>query len=193
MFSKFNLRSFLVAIAVLGLVCASAGSASAEGPCPEDRECVGLVLAGGGARGAAHVGVLQVMEELNVPVDFIVGTSMGAIVGGMYASGVSPEQMQRNLEAIDWEEAFDDNPPRKNIPFRQKEDDDKSLFKLNFGFSKDGFKSPKGLVAGQKLNFILSSLLIHQSESQQLRQPAGALSRGRRRPQLGRAGRAGPR
>ena len=136
-----------------------------KSPCPEDRECVGLVLAGGGARGAAHVGVLEVMEELHVPVDFIIGTSMGAIVGGMYASGVSPEQMQKNLDAIDWEEAFDDKPPRRNIPFRQKEDDDKSLFLLEFGFGKDGFKSPKGLVAGQKLNFILSSMLIHQSDS----------------------------
>ena len=135
----------------------------AAGPCPEDRPCVGLVLAGGGARGAAHIGVIEVMEELQVPVDFIVGTSMGAIVGGMYASGVSPEQMQAKLDEIDWAEAFNDHPPRRNIPFRQKQDDDRPLFKLEFGFNEDGFASPLGLVAGQKLNFILGSLLLQQS------------------------------
>ena len=139
--------------------------ASLAGPCPDDRECVGLVLAGGGARGAAHIGVIEVMEELNVPVDFIVGTSMGAIIGGMYASGMSPAEMREQLETIDWEEAFNDDPPRRNIPFRQKEDDDRSLFKADLGFSKDGFKAPRGLVAGQKLNFILSSVLLHAATS----------------------------
>jgi NTE family protein len=135
-------------------------------PCPEDRPCVALVLAGGGARGAAHVGVLEVMEELRVPVDFIVGTSMGAIVGGMYASGYSPAELREKLEEIDWQEAFNDDPPRRNIPFRSKEMDDRALFKLEFGFSKSGFRSPAGLIAGHKLDFILSSLLVQHSEPQ---------------------------
>jgi NTE family protein len=148
----------VVAASILTLLLAGI---SLAGPCPDDRECVGLVLAGGGARGAAHIGVIEVMEEFQVPVDFIVGTSMGAIIGGMYASGMSPAEMREQLLAIDWEEAFNDDPPRRNIPFRQKEDDKRSLFKLEFGVGKTGFKSPRGLVAGQKLNFILSSLLLH--------------------------------
>jgi NTE family protein len=123
-----------------------------------------LVLGGGGARGAAHVGVLKVMEELHVPVDFIVGTSMGSIVGGLYASGVAPEAMERQFVEIDWEDAFDDEPPRKYISFRRKEDGRLSLFKFEMGWGKDGFASPSGLVAGQKLNFLLRSMLIHASE-----------------------------
>jgi NTE family protein len=124
---------------------------------------VGLVLAGGGARGAAHVGVIEVLEELRVPVDFIVGTSMGAIVGGMYASGMSPETMRTQLQRTDWEEAFDDDPPRRDIWYRQKQDDDLPLFKPEYGFGPGGFKTPMGVVAGQKLNFLLSSLLLHQA------------------------------
>jgi len=155
------MRSAAVSVLILLL----AGVAIA-GPCPEDRECVALVLAGGGARGAAHVGVIEVMEELHVPVDFIVGTSMGAIIGGMYASGLSPEEMREKLAEINWEESFNDDPPRRNIPFRQKQDDDRSLFKLEFGFGKDGANSPRGLVAGQKLNFILSTLLLHTTSVQ---------------------------
>jgi NTE family protein len=152
-----------VAVSVLILLLTGVAVA---GPCPEDRECVALVLAGGGARGAAHVGVIEVMEELHVPVDFIVGTSMGAIIGGMYASGLSPEEMREKLAEIDWEESFNDDPPRRNIPFRQKQDDDRSLFKPEFGFGKDGANSPRGLVAGQKLNFILAALLLHTTSVQ---------------------------
>jgi len=110
----------------------------------------------------AHIGVLEVLEELNVPFDAIVGTSMGAIVGGMYAAGLSPDQMRKDLQRINWHSAFNDSPPRKHIPYRRKEDDLVPLFKIEAGFNKErGFSVPAGIVAGQKLNFILRTMLLH--------------------------------
>jgi len=146
----------LVALAV-ALPCVAAEPA----PSDDERPRVGLVLSGGGARGAAHVGVLEVLEELQIPVDYIVGTSMGAVIGGMYASGLSPEEIRESLLEVDWEDAFRDLPDRRYIPFRQKEDDRLPLFNLELGFGGDGLTAPSGLVSGQKLNFILRSLTLH--------------------------------
>jgi len=148
------------------LLCAGAVTSGATepetGPPREDRErpVVALVLAGGGARGAAHVGALQALEELRVPVDFIVGTSMGAIVGGLYAAGMSPEQMAERFDEIDWLDAFDDDPPRTNVPFRQKEVEHLPLFQIEMGYGRNGFGTASGFVAGQKLGFILRSLTL---------------------------------
>ncbi|HXV78070.1 MAG TPA: patatin-like phospholipase family protein [Candidatus Polarisedimenticolaceae bacterium] len=122
-----------------------------------------LVLSGGGARGMAHIGVLEVLEQHQVPFDAIVGTSMGAVVGGLYASGVSPGEMRTQLEQIDWIDAFDDEPPRRVRPFRRKEDDNIPLFKLELGFNERGFQSPSGLIAGQKLNFYLRAMLLRSA------------------------------
>ena len=126
----------------------------------QDRPVIGLVLAGGGARGAAHVGVLQVLEELQVPVDFIVGTSMGAIVGGLYAAGMSPDEMQDRFDEIDWIDAFNDRPPRANIPYREKLEDRIPLFDIEFGMGQNGFGAASGFVAGQKLGFLLRTLTL---------------------------------
>jgi NTE family protein len=129
---------------------------------PPERPRTVLVLSGGGARGMAHIGVLEVLEQLDVPFDAIVGTSMGAIVGGMYAAGLSPEQMREELQRIDWHSAFNDNPPRKYVPYRRKEEDVIPLFEIEAGYNKKrGFSVPAGIVAGQKLNFILRSMLLH--------------------------------
>src|SRR5512137_3201890 len=70
------------------------------------RPKIGLVLSGGGARGAAHVGVLKVLEELRVPVDYVAGTSMGSAVGGLYASGLSSAELERVITEVDWSQAF---------------------------------------------------------------------------------------
>ena len=74
------------------------------------RPRIGLVLGGGGARGAAHIGVLEVLEKLRVPVDCVAGTSMGALVSGAYASGLSPTAMRSELAKADWDDMFMDNP-----------------------------------------------------------------------------------
>jgi NTE family protein len=79
---------------------------------------VGLVLSGGGARGGAHVGVLKVLEALNLQVDYIVGTSMGAIIGGFYAAGYSADEIERLLVEVDWNRALTDQPDRADRTMR---------------------------------------------------------------------------
>ena len=86
-------------------------------------DCIGLVLGGGGARGAAHIGVLKVLEREHIPICKVAGTSMGAIVGGMYASGYSPEQIETILGQIDWKDVLSDDPPREQLSMRRKNED----------------------------------------------------------------------
>jgi len=95
------------------------------------RPKIALVLSGGGALGFAHIGVLNVLEKLRVPVDCVVGTSMGALVGGAYAAGVSPERMQKIITETDIGALFDDEPPRSEITQSIKRDDYKPLFDLS--------------------------------------------------------------
>ena len=78
-----------------------------------ERPRIGLVLGGGGARGAAHIGVLKELERHRVPIDAIAGTSMGAVVGGLYASGKSPAELEEIVASLDWINANADQPPRK--------------------------------------------------------------------------------
>ena len=124
------------------------------------RPKLGLVLSGGGARGAAHVGVLKVLEELHVPVDLIAGASMGSIVGGLYATGMSPQEREDALATMDWDAAFVDAVPRKQMPFRRKFDESSFLTKLVIGIQDGKAAFPTGLVEGQQLNFILRDLTL---------------------------------
>src|SRR5688572_162626 len=119
---------------------------------------IGVALSGGGARGLAHIGVLKVLEELRVPVHCVTGTSMGAVVGGTFASGVPPERMQETVDKTDWNEVFTDRPPRGEISIRRKADDYKTLFAPEFGVNKDGLALPKGLLAGVSIEAYFRSL-----------------------------------
>jgi len=130
-------------------------STSASG---NERPKVGLVLSGGGARGAAHIGVIQMLEDLRVPIDCIAGTSMGAIIGGLYAAGFSVAEMEQTLTSIDWGDVFNDSPPREQRSFRRKRDDDTFLVKAKPGFKDGELALPKGAIQGQKLNLLLSRL-----------------------------------
>ena len=114
---------------------------------------MGLALSGGGARGGAHVGVLKVLEELRIPVDYIAGTSMGAIVGGLYASGMSAAEVEEFLLTMDWEAVGEDRPPRRDRTYRRKEDDQRYVMDLEIGL--DGFALPRGLRSGQRFTFEL--------------------------------------
>jgi NTE family protein len=109
---------------------------------------IGLALSGGGARGLAHVGVLKVLEEMRVPISCVTGTSMGAIVGGTFAAGRAPVEMEQIVVKADWDGIFRDHPPRKEIAVRRKIDDFKTLFKPEFGVTEDGLTLPKGVIAG---------------------------------------------
>jgi NTE family protein len=137
-----------------GLSPAQAPAASQEsGKLPR----IGLALSGGGARGLAHIGVLKVLEELKVPVHCVTGTSMGAIVGGAYASGGQPRELEERVVKADWNEIFRDKPPRAEISIRRKADDYKTLFAPEFGV-KDGVVLPKGVIAGVSIEAFFRQL-----------------------------------
>ncbi len=124
------------------------------------RPRVALVLSGGGARGAAHIGVLKVLDELQVPVDCVAGTSMGAIVGGLYATGMSAQEIQATVDRIDWLDTFDDRPAREDRSYRRKRDDDLFLVKASPGFSDGKLKFPQGAIQGQKTFMVLQDLTL---------------------------------
>src|SRR5580658_2544789 len=119
-----------------------------------------LVLSGGGARGMAHIGVLKVLEDLQIPIDCIAGTSMGAIVGGLYASGMTAKQIDATMRSLDWQEAFRDAPPRQDLAFRRKQDDRNFLVRLPLGLKHGKLLLPKGLIQGQKLQETLRQLTL---------------------------------
>jgi NTE family protein len=119
---------------------------------------IGLALSGGGARGAAHIGVLKVLEELRVPVHCIAGTSMGAVVGGAYASGTTPGRLEEIVRTTDWDDVFSDRPPREEISIRRKADDYKTLFAPEYGFKNWGLVLPKGIVSGVAIETFLRKL-----------------------------------
>ena len=116
---------------------------------------VGLVLSGGGARGTAHVGVLKVLDELHVHVDAIAGTSMGAVVGGLYASGMSGRDIEQLLTSVDWQDTLRDRPTRADLGFRRKQEDRDFLVNLPLGLQGRKLLIPTGLVQGQKLTQFL--------------------------------------
>lgn len=129
-------------------------------PVADARERVGLVLSGGGARGAAHVGALKVLDELQVPVDVVVGTSMGAVVGGLYASGLSGREIESLMNNVDWQDAFRDRPSRSELGIRRKRDDQDFLVQVPLGFRDGRFVLPRGIVQGQKLARLLREMTL---------------------------------
>jgi len=124
-----------------------------------------LVLSGGGARGMAHIGVLKVLEELKIPIDCIAGTSMGAVVGGLYASGMTAAQIDATMRSVDWQEAFRDAPPRRDLAFRRKQDDRNFLVRLPLGLKHGQILLPKGFIQGQKLQETLRQLTLQFNDS----------------------------
>lgn len=121
---------------------------------------IALVLSGGSARGAAHVGVLHVLEELKIPIDVVVGTSMGAVVGGLWASGLSAADLERELLAVNWPAVFRDEIPRSALSFRRKEEQRWGLMEPELGLAGGGLELPSGLVAGHRLGLLLQTLLL---------------------------------
>jgi len=132
---------------------------------PLTRPRICLVLSGGGARGMAHIGVLKILEDLKVPIDCIAGTSMGAVVGGLYASGMTVQQIDATMRTVDWQEAFRDAPPRRDLAFRRKQDDRNFLVRLPLGLKHGKILLPKGFIQGQKLQETLRQLTLPFSNS----------------------------
>ncbi|HTS55511.1 MAG TPA: patatin-like phospholipase family protein, partial [Burkholderiales bacterium] len=125
---------------------------------PAQRPKIGLVLGGGGAKGISHIGVIKVLEELHVPVDYIAGTSMGSLVGGAYASGMSSEEMARFVKGLDWDKVFKDLPPRQDQSVYLKRLDAENLWPLVLGIGHGGVSLPSGAVVGQRLGYVLDKL-----------------------------------
>ncbi|WP_415251347.1 patatin-like phospholipase family protein [Sulfurimonas sp.] len=118
----------------------------------KDRASIALVLSGGGARGGAHVGVLKVLEENNIPIDFIVGTSMGSFVGGLYASGKTSKEIESILVSTDWEKHIRTDFKREDIPIRKKETEYKYQGKLGLGVdAKNNLVLPTGVLKRQPM------------------------------------------
>src|SRR5574340_731620 len=156
-------------LAALALLAALSSPTHAETDAQQQaiqaaRPKIGLVLAGGGAKGAAHVGVLKVLEEMHIPVDYVAGTSMGSIIGGLYASGMSPQEIEQEIRNIDWKDVFVDNPNRDDRSFRRKQDDALYVFKAKPGFGGGRVKLPRAYVHGQKFDLQLNRLTERVSQ-----------------------------
>jgi NTE family protein len=124
------------------------------------RPRIGLVLSGGGARGLAHVGVLKVLEREHVRIDAIAGTSMGAIVGGLYASGMSADQLEHALRAINWDELFATRVARPFLSQRRKEEDFEISTGLEFGIHDGELSAPQGAFSSRGLELLLRRLTL---------------------------------
>ncbi|ARL25790.1 hypothetical protein BOC47_26005 [Burkholderia pseudomallei] len=121
------------------------------------RPAIGLVLSGGGARGYAHLGVLKVLEANRIPVDCIAATSMGAVVGGLYAIGMTAQDMQRRLSQVNLADIAFDVTERSDLPQKKREDERLYIDSLTIGFDSKGFKAPVGLVQGNRLQALLAN------------------------------------
>jgi len=144
------------------LVVALGGSAAiAQTPAAvteATRPKIGVVLSGGGARGITHIGVLQVLEEMRIPVDFISATSMGSIVGGLYATGREPGDMDKIVTTVRWNTLFSDSPPRRELDFRDKQLDTRFPLPLEIGFRDGEIRGFQGALSGANLELFLHQL-----------------------------------
>jgi NTE family protein len=166
-------RSLVSSLLALCVLLGGVPTARAQGAAPpparaqhDGRAKVGLALSGGGARGGAHIGVLRALDELRVPIDYIAGTSIGAVVGGFFVSGMTVADLERLVESLEWERAFLNATPRQLKSFRRKRDDDLFLVDQKPGLNHGEFELPAGLVQGQVIDMILSRETLRASQVQ---------------------------
>lgn len=119
------------------------------------RPKIGLALGGGGAKGAAHIGVLRALEQHNIPIDYIAGTSFGSVVGGLYALGLSIDEIEKIMLATSWADGYSDRIPRENLSWRAKQQSDQFNIPLEMGIKNDRLKIPSGLLYGQEATKLL--------------------------------------
>ena len=153
-----NRRALLLAAWIVASL-ALPSPAAAQAPTPEaKRPKICLVLSGGGARGAAHIGVLKVLDELRVPIHCVAGTSMGSIVGGAFATGITIPQMEEIIGGMSTDLLFKEKPPRRELSIRRKQDDYTILFTPEIGLRDGELLLPMGLVSGVQLETVLRQL-----------------------------------
>ena len=157
MFSLSLAALSLAALSLLALAPVALGGGIAELASARPKTC--LVLSGGGARGAAHIGVIRVLEEMRIPIDCVVGTSMGAIVGASWVSGRSPAEMERAMRTADWDVVLGDEPDRPQRSWLSKDLERERVVGAEIGMGRKGALLPGGAVIGQQLERFLQELL----------------------------------
>jgi len=145
---------------VLALLLLAAWAGAAEPPEAAERPRIGLVLSGGGARGLTHIGVLKVLERERIPVDLIAGTSMGAIIGGLYASGMDASRLEQELLQLDWAQVFASRVDRQHLSLRRKEEDFAYSDALELGVRDGELRAPQGTVSSRGLEVLLRRLTL---------------------------------
>ena len=155
-------------LALIGILTFLGGALLAESPAPNHsnkpaRPRIGLVLSGGSALGLSHVGVLQWMEEHRIPVTFVGGTSMGGLVGGLFATGHDSAEMKAFVRSIDWGDVLSPAPPYHDVAFRRKEDFREFPNKLQLGL-RHGVQLPPSISSGQEVGLVLSQFAAPYSE-----------------------------
>lgn len=119
------------------------------------RPKIGLVLAGGGAKGASHIGVIRKLEELKIPIDFVAGTSMGSYIAGMYAMGLTADEIEQRTFALDWMKGYSDKVERRDLSLRDKRNRDEFQINADLGFNDGQLNLPSGYIQGQSMAKLL--------------------------------------
>src|SRR5262245_60909202 len=162
-----SVRAFAALVSALLLLAAASPPAQAQQTSTNGRPRIGLVLAGGGAKGGAHVGVLKVLEEMHVPIDCIAGTSMGALVGGGYASGIPAADLETFVTTINWGKVVGSQGRRDLEPIEQKRAGATYSNEFEFGITKEGLTLPGGLVNTSNIDDLLRTYVATaRSQSQ---------------------------
>ena len=167
------MKRFFRSICIVSLLLITLSVSAQEMTNSTTRPKVGLVLSGGGAKGAAHIGVLKYIEEMGIPIDYIAGTSMGSIVGGLYALGYSTDEILELLAGLDWERLISNNVDRKKISFSEKKEKETQVITIPFAVKPNEgdvqsktFRNslPQGIVSGDNLINLFNSLAVGYSD-----------------------------
>ena len=154
------MKHLIFIIAILSVL----GTSPVRAEIPQPRKKVGLVLSGGGAKGMAHIGAIKVIEEAGIPIDYVVGTSMGSIIGGLYAIGYTPEQMDSMVRKQDWGYLLSDRISRRQKNMAEREVDEKYV--ISVPFSKTAIQDVTGgLIKGQNIADLFSELTLGYHDS----------------------------
>ena len=143
-----------IGLALLTLIVSPLIAVAQSGQPAPKRLTVGVALEGGGALGLAHIGVLKWFEQHHIPIDYVAGNSMGALVGGLYATGKSPDELERLVKGMDWPFLLGGETPYQDLSFRRKEDARAAQNDLVIGF-KHGMTLPSGLSAGHQISLFI--------------------------------------
>ena len=173
------MKGFVKNILIVALVLVSYTTYAQDTTAVRTRPKVGLVLSGGGAKGAAHIGVLKYLEEAGIPIDYIAGTSMGSIVGGMHAMGYSSEEILNLISSVDWNRLISNEVDRRKISFTQKTEKGSHIINIPFSLKTKNKENlqvksfrnslPNGIVSGDNLINLFNSLSVGYSDSMSFR------------------------